>query len=510
MNNKILNGLREELNYGKTENGALKLNSTLSDVYDLFALGGAYRTRSDSDCIVLFRKALEENETLALKCLFYLRDIRGGAGERRFFRVIIHWLGDNYPELILRNFENISEMGRWDDYYALVDTKVEKDMFKFLREQLTKDIYSCLNGDKNGVSLLAKWLKSENASSIETKRLAALTRRYFHMSPETYRLTLSMLRERINVLEMLMSTDRWDEIEFDKVPSKAGFIYRNAFARRDLIAKKYKDFITSDKTIVNSKDLFVHEIVAEATGKTCHGSKEISSVERAAINKYWEDLPNYFNGKEGNILCVCDTSSSMCHYGAKYSPINVSIGLSMYCAERLKGPFHNHFITFSCKPSLVEISGKDFVDKATRIMKSTINDNTNLEGVFKLLLSTAIKNNLKQSDLPEKIIVISDMEIDAATRLFSYNNNSVTWYKNTANSLMEKIAKEWAANGYIMPKLIYWNVDARQDTFLQRPKDNVTFISGFSQQLMKNVVSGRDGVDLMLEVLNNDRYSNIK
>ena len=157
-------------------------------------------------------------------------------GERRFFRLCVKWLAKNYPEVIKRNIHNFPEYGRWDDLYELVDTPCENEAFNFMKNQLELDM-ACKTP-----SLLAKWLKSENASSKETQRLGTLTRSHFNMSPRQYRKTLSTLRSRINIVEKLMSENRWDEIEFDKLPSKAGLIYKNAFARRDIIAKKYERF----------------------------------------------------------------------------------------------------------------------------------------------------------------------------------------------------------------------------------------------------------------------------
>lgn len=500
---KMIKALKAETNVKFTENGGLAHKSTLVPVLDLYALGGAYRNRSESDIISLFQKALRDNETYALRCLFYLRDVRGGQGERRFFRTVLHWLGDNHPEVVRRNMEHISDMGRYDDYYALVDTKMEAEMFAFLKKQLGIDL-QCKTP-----SLMAKWLKSENASSKETKKLGTKTRLAFGLSHKQYRVILSTLRTRINVLEKLMSAGEWEKIEFDKIPSKAGFKYRNAFARRDLIAKKYEKFITASDTKVNAKTLFVHEIVGETLKKVGYNGYAGNSMERAVLNKYWEDLPNYFGeGKTGSILCMADTSGSMKDYSNINAPINASIALAMYCAERLEGPFKNHFITFSDTPQLVELTGIDFVDKVCRI--KTINANTNLEAAFDLVLNSAIAQGLKQEDLPETILVLSDMEIDAATKTYGWSKYSINhWTKENALTMMEAMRVKWAAAGYKMPKLVYWNLDARQDTILDLGVKDVSYLSGFSQSTFKTLLSGKTGIDLMLEVLDSDRYKKI-
>ena len=227
--NTFMNEMRATTNYGYTENGALKHNTTNSAVLDMFALGGAYRKRSDEDCILLFKNAFEENPLLAMKCLFYLRDVRGGQGERRFFRVIYKWLCKNEPKVATMNLEKIPEFGRWDDLiYIAEGTDLETPAFYLIKYQLQIDKQS------KTPSLLAKWMPSQNASNKETKRLGHKLADFLGMTDREYRKTLSSLREKIKVLETLMSQNRWDEIEFDKIPSKAGLIYKNAFAHKEV------------------------------------------------------------------------------------------------------------------------------------------------------------------------------------------------------------------------------------------------------------------------------------
>ena len=257
--NTFLNEMKKNDNITLTENGGLTRKTTESKVLDMFALGGSYRNRSDEDVILLFKNAFEENRMLAMKCLFYLRDVRGGQGERRFFRTAFRWLCQNYPKVAKKNLENVSEYGRWDDLiYVTEGTECQTAAFDIIKHQLALDI-----GCKTP-SLLAKWLPSQNASNSTTKRLGHILADYFGMTSRQYRKTLSILRERIKVLERLMSANRWDEIEFDKIPSKAGLIYRNAFARRDILAKKYEAFAKNKETKVNAEVLYPHDVAHRA------------------------------------------------------------------------------------------------------------------------------------------------------------------------------------------------------------------------------------------------------
>lgn len=489
--NTFMNNLENMTNFGYTENGELKHNTTRSAVMDMFSLCGAYRHRSDDDCILAFKKAFEENAELAMKCLFYLRDIRGGQGERRFFRVCFKWLANNYPKTAKKNLDNVSEYGRYDDLiYTCLGTKIESDMLAFITHQLALDV------DCKTPSLLAKWLPSENASSQTTKATANVIREYLGMTHKQYRKTLSILRARINVLERLMSSNQWDKIEFDKIPSKAGLIYKNAFARRDIIAKKYEAFIKSDDIKVNAAALYPYEIVAEATkNMSYYGYGSISDIERAALDKYWANQKDVLNGKPLKMLCVCDTSGSMTGR-EKMAPINVAIGLSMYAAERMSGPFKNHYISFSSRPQLINIEGVDFYDKVRRIYKTNLCENTNLEAVFTLLKNAARNANVE--DMPDQIVVISDMEVDRMTTGAWRNENQIC-------TGMERIRKEWAAAGLKLPRLVYWNVDARSNTFLDFGPD-VSFVSGASPAIFEQIVTGKTGWDLMLKVLMSDRY----
>ena len=499
--NTFMNQLKNDTNYDYTENGGLKHTTTNDAVYDMFAFGAAYRSRPDKDCILLFKNAFESDPTLAMKCLFWIRDCRGGAGERRFFRLCARWLAENYPEVIKRNLEYIPEMGRYDDLFELFDTPVENDIMQLIRNQLMLDMQS----EKNGISLLAKWAPSENASSPKTIARAKRIRKYFNISSKEYRKMLSKLRQKINVLERLMSANEWNKIEFDKIPSRAGMIYKNAFARRDIIAKKYEAFAKDKNTKVNANVLYPYEIVEKA--KRVWNSK-LDDVDRLMVNKYWENLPDYLNGEDLSMMCVVDTSGSMLGYGAA-APINVAIGLGMYCAERLGGPFKDHYISFASKPQLIKVKGVDFVDKVKRIYSTNLCDNTNLEAVFDLLLNTATKNNVKTEDIPKTIVVISDMEIDDATSNYWNFTNYKKWTQKSSATMMENMRNKWESYGLTLPHLIYWNVDARHDTILDIGP-NVSFVSGASPSIFKQVITGKTGWELCLETICSDRYKMIK
>ena len=508
--NKFMNGLTNAANYTLTENGAVTHTSTRSDLLDMFAMGAAMRKRTDEDVILMFRKAFKENPSYALKCLFYIRDIRGGQGERRFFRVCMRDLAFQDTEAAMRNLRHVPEFGRWDDLYVFVGTPLESAALNFMREQLALDI-QCKTP-----SLLAKWMKSENTSSAESRRLATITRKAMGMNHKQYRKTLSVLRGKINIVERLMSENRWDEIEFDKIPSKAGMIYKNAFARHDLEREKsikevqtYAEFARDTTKKVNAKTLYPYECVEKAAqlmGSTHWGARHnnMNDTNRLMVNKFWDNLTDYFNGASLNALAVVDTSSSM--WG---TPVYVATSLGMYCAEKAGGPFAGHYVSFSQNPRLVKVEGVDFCDKVDRIIRTDLCENTDIEKTFDMLLDTAIRNRCSQADLPQNIIVISDMEFDAArgagstynwaTRQYEYNDTNV-------DTLMERIARKWRECGYQMPHLIFWNCDARQNNIPMLGNGPISYVSGFSPSIFQTIMTGKTGYELMMEKLNSSRY----
>ena len=496
--NELLNGLKESDNVTFTTNGATTYKSTMSKVYDLFAQGAAMRGASDDDCVRMFANAYFENRELALKCLFWLRDIRGGAGERRFFRVCYKWLARNYPREASHLIPYIAEYGRYDDLFELFDTSIEAIMIGYIEDVITE----------NKDHLVYKWMPSINASSPETKERGRKFAKAFGLDERHYRKMLSEGRKACHLVETLMSQNRWNEIEFQKLPSRAGILYSKAFARREETAARYREFMSNKDTTVHASTLYPYDVVKKARDVMGHGyynknNVALDDTERLAANKYWDNLTDYFNGASLDALCVCDTSGSMTSgYYSSIAPIDVAISISLYCAERAKGPFANHFISFSSRPQLIETTGIDFCDKVYQIYRRNLCENTNIEATFDLILNTALRRRLPQQELPKNLIVISDMQFD---------DGSMWGYNPSTKSLMENIEAKWNHYGYKMPHLIYWNVNAASGggNIPMREKDGVTFVSGASPSIFTSILTGKTGIDLMMETINSERYAPI-
>lgn len=486
MENKFLQGMTEETNWKETENGAEALKSTLNSLLDLFGTIGALRTRDDSDIELAFMKAFNEDNLLALKMLFYARNIRGGLGERRVFRTILKWITERNPDIVLVNFDNIVKFGRWDDLYTLVGTSLESKAFDFMYAQFNVDLERVKKG--RAISLLGKWLKSANSHSAETRALGLLTAKTFGLSEKDYRKSLTALRGALKVTETFMSKNEWALIEYANVPSKAMNNYHGAFMKQD--KERFDAFLTKvekGEVEVKASTLYPYDLVEKYMG----WSRDLDRT----IEAQWKALPNYVEG-ENNFLVMADVSGSM-----SGRPMATSVGLAIYFAERNHGPYKNKFMTFSEQPTFIELKGKTLKDNVMQTMNANWDMNTNIEAAFDLILKVAVDNSLVQEDLPKSLIVISDMEFDAAT---SKSNQRKTFHAH--------MSKKYSDKGYELPMIVYWNVDARQNTFhANATQSGVQFISGQSASAFKSLIRGVEytALELMLETLNDPMYDSV-
>jgi len=482
MNEKFVSAMNEENNWKLTENMASALKSTKNDLVDLFAVIGALRTREEFDIEQLFSKAFYEDKLLATKMSFYARNIRGGLGERRTARVIWGWLAKLYPAIMRKNIGFIPEFGRWDDLYTFVGTEVENEMWEEVRAQWKSDMQALK--DDNAVSLLGKWLKSVNTSSSESVKLGKLTAKKLGLTEKQYRKNLSAFRKQIDVVERKMSAGKFTEINYSGVPSKAMNNYRNAFKKHDEEGfASYMEKVETGEEKINSGTLYPYDIVEKIMYEG-----EFNKV----LEEQWKALPNYVED-ENNMLVMADVSGSM--YGR---PIATSVGLAIYFAERNKGVFHNKFMTFSAEPDFVTLKGSTLYEKIHNAVNAHWDMNTDIEKAMRLILNAAVTNKLEQADLPKALIIISDMEFDQCSRV-----DRATYYQH--------MSKMFNDAGYELPKIIFWNVEARQDTFHAEMTNGVQFASGQSPSVFGSITSGLDltAYDFMLEALNDPVYDGI-
>jgi hypothetical protein len=486
----FLEGLKEIDNYDYTENGAKVYKATNSYVLDFFSQAGAMRNTSKNEIIKLFSKAYNEDKLLALKCLFYMRNIRGGQGERRLFRIILNYLANKDSEVIIKNIGIISKFGRWDDIYCLFKTKCEKVAEELIKNQLKEDMSS------DTPSLLGKWLKSINTSSKESVYLGNRTRKLLGMSPKQYRKTLATLRSKIDVLEKKLTAKNYEDIDYSKVPSQAGLKYRQAFFRNDEERyTAYLDSLKDGKVKINANTLYPYQLVHKALNND-------SEYEETLFDQMWKALPDYIEEDRCNTIAVVDTSGSMNWCGGDIEPIDVALSLGLYFAEKNTSIYKNHFITFSGIPRLQKIIGNTLTDKLDNMSKADWGSNTNIEAVFNLILKVAVKNKLRQDEIPNRIFIISDMQFDDAT-----NKNIDDEY------LFDNVKKTYEDYGYKLPKLVFWNVNSYGCKFPMIENDNgLALVSGCSPSIFKAVLKDefKTPYELMLEVLNDDAYDCVR
>ncbi len=486
----MLQYLKQESNKTFTENGAATLKTTESDCLDLFATIGAIRRESDEKIIARFMRAFAEDKDIAMKLLFFARDIRGGLGERKVFRVILKWLAQNEPNTVRKNLTYIAEYGRFDDLLVLFGTSVEKDMLALIGEQLCKDLETMDNGGE--VSLLGKWLPSVNASNADTIKTAKKIARFLKMDDKTYRKALTRLRAHIRIIENHLREKDYT-FDYEKQPSKAMFKYRGAFARND--AERYNLFlnrVSNGDAKLNTDTLMPYEII------TPFFNKNVSDEERKSINTTWESQKD-FGGNE-NALVVIDGSGSMYGWGEP-KPATVALSLGIYFAERNTGAFKNHFITFSENPQLIEIKGEDILDKVRYCHNYNEVANTNIQKVFELILNAAKNNRVSQEELPKKLYIVSDMEFD-----YCAEDASITNFKY-AKKLFEEA-------GYHLPEVVFWNVASRNRQHpVSKNEQGVALVSGCTPRLFSMIAEGSlcamTPYQIMLDVIGSERYEKI-
>ena len=483
----MLRFLRREANRTLTENGAVTNRTTRSDCLDFFATAGALRSASDEEIVTRFQRAYAENATLALRTLFFARDIRGGLGERRVFRVLLRYLADNEPAACRRNIPHVAEFGRYDDLLCLFGTACEGDVVSFFREQLSQDQRAMAEG--RPVSLLGKWLPSVNASNAETVRRARILARALGMREADYRRLCSALRKRIRIIENNLR-ERDYTFEYAAQPSRALFIYRRAFLRND--GDRYRAFLdeaTRNPSVMHTGTLAPYDIITPVIRM---GTRGLSEEERRSLDTTWRSLEDFTGGE--NALVVVDGSGSM-YWGGNPIPAAVAMSLGIYYAERNRGAFHNHFITFSASPRLVEVKGRDIAEKVRYCMGFNECSNTNLEKVFDLILMTAVKNRLRADMLPRRLYIISDMEFDCCA------NAGVDNFRNAQ--------RKFARAGYTLPEVVFWNVQSRNE---QQPvamnEQGAVLVSGCNPQVFSMLKERElDPYHFMMRILMSERYT---
>ena len=471
-----------------TENGAVAFSTTKSAVLDLFALGGSSRNLCDYELDKLIFAAFSEDMELGLRTVFYLSDIREGQGERRLFkRALGVLIKHGSKEYVERALSAVPFYGRWD---YILDVAFDTNYRTFALD-LIKDEIASAEAD-NRTTLLYKWLPTAK----NYPRLAKAISKHLGISIKEYRQMLSAKRAELRIVERLMSDGKWDEINYSELPSYAAKNYRNAFHTQD--GERYRQYLEdltkpekAKEVKINAGVLYPHDLV--------HSYENYSSEEDQTIEAQWKALPDYLANAKGNFMPLVDVSGSM--YGSvgntNLTALTVATSLGIYIAERNKGDFKDLFLTFSQDPQMVKLNGDSLFEKYSNMREEDWGYNTNIIKAFEMILKTAVKYNTSPEDLPNTLIILSDMQFDEA--------NSGGFNKTTHEILKDK----FQAEGYELPSLVYWNLYSRN---VQSPvtmdENGTVLVSGFSPVILQTVLDGKvsNPYEMMLNVIMKPRY----
>lgn len=446
-----------------TANGMVALNNTGDNLVDLFFKVGASRNMSDEKLSSLFAKAIGDNGQLAVQLALWARDVRGGAGERRAFRVMMQYLEKNHPKVLIRLLPYISEFGRWDDILIFEDKEVEAAAL---------NIYGLALRSGNG--LAAKWAPRKGLTAVKLRNVMGL-------SPKQYRKMIVGLSDTV---EQKMCAREWDKIEFGKLPSIAAKQYQKAFMRHAMNACiQYKNALLEGKDKINASAIFPHDVLVS-----------LKKGEILVAEAQWNSLPNYMSDKK--ILPVVDVSGSMNVRlrNSNVSAMDVAISLGLYISEKNTGAFNGVYCTFSDNPELVQLKGS-LKDRYNQLNNSNWGMSTNLEAVFNEILKRAKDQNVPQEDMPEIILMVSDMQFNQCV-------------SNSSNSAFEMIRAAYEQAEYKMPTLVFWNIVEYDNVPVEANKKNVMLISGFNPSILTSILKTEKitPFNVMLNTINAERY----
>jgi hypothetical protein len=461
-----------------TANGAVTNASSLNSNVDLFFLGGASRGK---DIIPTFVKALVEDSEVAIRILSWIRDARGGAGERETFRKLFSYVLKSEPALASRLLVKVPELGRWDDVLMTFGTPIEREALRM--------IAFALNEVKDG--LCAKWMPRQGAEANKI-------RSYMKLTPKQYRKLVVGLS---NTVEQKMCARDWTGIVYPHVPSVAAGRYQKAFLKHDPSGYAvYKEKLVTGEAKINASVAYPYDVIRSLQ----HGDKAVAVAQ-------WKALPNYLEGSDENIMPVVDVSGSMMSVASgSVTALDVAISLGLYVSERMGGVFKDTFMTFSGSPQMLKLKG-DLSQRYDQMARGDWGMNTDIGAVFKLILNAAVAGKVDQKEMPTKILILSDMEFDACvtTGSTAKAGRYSTGGSAVSVSAMEFIEQEYAAAGYKVPQIVFWNLNGRAgNSPVTYNKVGAALVSGFSPSIVKSVLGGEEmtPISIMLKTVMIAKY----
>ena len=434
-------------NTTETENGCPTYKSTLNKCLDLFFIGASTDLQNAK---TLFISAYKEDKITALKVAFYLRDVRDGQGKRDVIRAMLSHLIQTDTDTLNKILPYLPSIGRWKDVFENVE---------LYHETTLQVLRGMIEIEKDTISLMCKWMPRKGKPAV-------ILRQLLNLSPKEYRKFVVI---NTQVVETLMCANKWEDIDFSKLPSIAGKNYQNAFSNHCKESyEQFKEKLVKGETKINASTLYPHNIVSNLCCEV---------GDKVVLEQSWKSLPDYMEGSEKfNILPIIDTSSSMNHiaYGTT-SAMHISIGLGIYLSERNRGTFKDLWCNFSSTPSFYQLEGDSIAEKIANLDYHNWGGSTNIQAVFDLMLKVSVANKVPEEDMPKVVLIISDMEFDEGIE---------------GKVAYSQISDMYLVYGYKLPTIVFWNVCARNTNMPIRMMDNGIGISGYSPIIMKEILKG--------------------
>lgn len=461
-----------------TENGAPSFASTDSALLDLFYQIGGLRGANPQKAIDLFDAAFAASPEHAIRILFWARDVRGGAGERQVVRDILKHTAESgrFGRLVVQSLiHNVATYGRWDDLMAFWGTEYES----------AAATYWVLNIEQ-GNGLAAKWAPRKDSKGAKPLRDA---------KGFNEKLWRKFVVPRTEVVEQKMCANRWEDIDYEKVPSLAMTRYNTAFGRHDGVRfSQFGTAVAEGTAKVNAGAVYPYDIVKGLGLGNMWWDENRETANEDVLQAQWDSLPNYMEGVDERILPVVDTSGSMgVAVSGQTTALDVAVSLGLYISERNVGKFQNEFVTFSAVPHFQRVEGT-LKQRATSMMKADWDMNTDFHAVFEKLLNTAHRYNLSQEEMPTKILVLSDMQFDQA--------------HNRYDTPFEDMRSAFEKSGYEFPQLVFWNLASRAGNVpLTKHESGAALVSGFSPAILTSLLGGSlTPESVMMDAIMTPRY----
>ena len=453
---------------GRTANGGVTNTTSFSKCLDLFNIIGSSRGK---DLVPQFRSAMAENPEVALRILQWVRDCRGGAGEREVFRIILRYLVTVTPEAAIAILRKVPALGYWKDVIRLYDVKE-------FRPTIHEMIAISLAANDG---LCAKYMPRKGKEAAQIRKALGLS------APEWRKLVVSMS----NTVEQKMCAKKWDDIDFGKIPSLAGARLQKAFMRN--AEARYKEYIAlleKGEAKINASTLYPYDVL-----------KSVRSGIATVADQQWKALPNYMEGTDERILPLIDVSGSMmCGSGITgMDCMHVAISLGLYMSERAPGPFKDHFMTFESRPKMMVVpQGSTLSQRYEHIRRAPWCGGTDIQKAFETLLDSAMQFKVPQDQMPTTIVILSDME---------FNSSSVRGREATAFRMIED---RYRRAGYKRPKLVFWNLNGRNgNNPVTMGEGGTAMVSGASPAILTSILGAKDfnPYNIMLEAVMKDKYA---